>query len=95
LQVLDLGFNISLPGVVTFSKAAAMQEVARKVPLDKLILETDAPFLAPEPLRGKKNFPEYILYTAQKIADLRGIPLEKLARATTENALKLFNISNH
>ena len=95
LQVLDLGFNISLPGIVTFSKAAAMQEVARKVPLDKLILETDAPFLAPEPLRGKKNFPEYILHTAQKIADLRGISLEKLARATTENAIKLFNISNH
>jgi len=94
LQVLDLGFIISLPGVVTFSKAAAMQEVARKVPLDKLILETDAPFLAPEPLRGKKNIPEYILYTAQKIADLRGVSLEKLARTTTENAIKLFNILN-
>ena len=94
LQVLDLGFIISLPGVVTFSKAAAMQEVARKVPLDKLILETDAPFLAPEPLRGKKNIPEYILFTAQKIADLRGVSLEKLARTTTENAIKLFNILN-
>jgi len=94
LQVLDLDFIISIPGVVTFAKAAAMQEVARKVPLDRLILETDAPFLAPEPLRGKKNFPEYVLYTAQKIADLRGLSLEELARATTENALKLFNIMN-
>ena len=92
LKVLELGFIISIPGVVTFNKAAAMQEVAQKVPLDKLIIETDAPFLAPEPLRGKKNIPEYILYTAQKIADLRDLSLEELARTTTENALKLFNI---
>ena len=95
LQVLDLGFIISIPGVVTFTKAAAMQEVAQKVPLDKLILETDAPFLAPEPLRGKKNIPEYVLHTAQKIAELRGLSLGELARTTTENALKLFNIMNH
>jgi len=92
-KVLDLGFFISIPGVVTFSKAEVMQEVALKVPLERLILETDAPFLTPEPLRGKKNFPEYVLYTAQKIADLRGLPLEKLARITTENGLKLFNIA--
>jgi len=94
-KVLDLGFFISIPGVVTFNKAAAMQEVARKIPLDRLILETDAPFLTPEPLRGKKNFPEYVLHTAQKIADLRGLPLEKLARITTENGLLLFNITTH
>ncbi len=94
-KVLDLDFIISIPGVVTFNKAAAMQEVAQKLPPDKLILETDAPFLAPEPLRGKKNIPEYILYTAQKIADLRGLSLEALACTTTENALKLFNILTH
>ncbi|MDX1776822.1 MAG: TatD family hydrolase, partial [Desulfobulbales bacterium] len=68
LKILELGFMVSIPGVVTFNKAAAMQDVAQRVPLDKLILETDAPFLAPEPLRGKKNFPEYILYTARKVA---------------------------
>jgi len=91
-KILDLGFLVSIPGVVTFNKAAAMQEVAQQVPLDMLILETDAPFLAPDPLRGKENIPEYILYTAQKVADLRGISLEELARRTTENASKLFKI---
>ncbi len=92
-KVLDLGFIISIPGVVTFKTAVVMQEVAQKVPLDRLIIETDAPFLAPEPLRGKKNLPEYILYTAQKIAELRGISLEQLARTTTENAKKIFKIA--
>lgn len=91
-KVLDLGFIISLPGVVTFGKAAIMQEVAQKIPPDKLIIETDAPFLAPEPLRGKKNLPEYVLYTAQKIADLRGVSLEELARSTTENARNTFKL---
>lgn len=89
-KVLNLGFILSIPGVVTFKKAAVMQEVAQKVPLEKLIIETDAPFLAPEPLRGKKNIPEYVLYTAQKIANLRGLSLEELARTTTENARNLF-----
>jgi TatD DNase family protein len=91
-KVLDLGFIISIPGVVTFNKAAAMQEVAQKIPLDKLIIETDAPFLAPEPLRGKMNLPEYILYTAQKIADLRGLPLEIVAQTTTQNARNIFRM---
>ena len=93
-RVLDMGFIISIPGVVTFNKAAEMQEVAEKVPLDKLIIETDAPFLAPEPLRGKKNLPEYILYTAQKIADLRGLPLEIVAQATTQNARNIFKMGS-
>jgi TatD DNase family protein len=70
-----------------------MQEVAQKIPLDKLIIETDAPFLAPEPLRGKKNFPEYVLYTARRIADLRGLSLEELASVTTQNARKIFTIA--
>jgi TatD DNase family protein len=91
-QLLDLGFLISIPGVVTFNKASALQEVAQKVPLDKLILETDAPFLAPVPYRGRTNRPEYVLYTAQKIADIRGVTVEEVARSTTDNAQKLFNI---
>lgn len=91
-NVLEMGFIISIPGVVTFNKAGAMQEVARKIPLDRLIIETDAPFLAPAPLRGKKNIPEYILFTAQKIADLRDIPLTELASATTANARNIFKL---
>lgn len=91
-RVLDLGFIISIPGVVTFNRAETMQDVARKVPLDRLILETDAPFLAPVPLRGRKNFPAYILYTAEKIAEMRGMDLEELARKTTENARNIFQI---
>lgn len=94
-KVLELNFIISIPGVVTFSKAAALQEVAKKIPLNRLILETDAPFLAPEPLRGKRNTPELMLYTAKKIAELRAISLEEVVMATTENALKLFNISSN
>jgi len=91
-RVLDLGFFISIPGVVTFNKASTLQKVARKVPLDKLILETDAPFLTPDPYRGRPNLPEYVLYTAQKIADLRGMTVEEIIRITTENACKLFNL---
>jgi len=91
-EVLDLGFLISIPGVVTFNKASALHEVAQKVPLDKLILETDAPFLAPDPYRGRPNIPEYVLYTAKKIADLRGITVDEVARATTNNAQNLFGI---
>ena len=93
-QILDLGFYISIPGVVTFNKANDLQEVAQKVPIDRLILETDAPFLAPVPYRGRTNIPEYMLYTAQKVADLRGITLEEIARTTTDNAQKLFNIQS-
>ena len=94
-QVLDLGFLISIPGVVTFNKAYALHKVAQKIPLNRLILETDAPFLAPDPYRGRTNIPEYLLYTAKKIADLRSIPFEEVARATSDNAQKLFNIPTH
>jgi TatD DNase family protein len=94
-RVLDLGFIISIPGMVTFNKATAMQEVVRKIPLAKLIIETDAPFLAPEPLRGKENMPEYLLYTAQKIADLRGLSLDEVARITTQNARDIFKMVTH
>jgi len=93
-QVLDLGFLISIPGVVTFKKAEALQEVVRKAPLDRLVLETDAPFLAPEPYRGRTNIPEYILFSAQKVAALRGMTIEALARATTENARNIFNLTS-
>lgn len=91
-KILDLGFFISIPGVVTFNRTAALQEVACKVPLDRLLLETDAPFLAPAPWRGKKNIPEYILYTGKKVAELKGISLVELAQATTANAENVFSL---
>ena len=94
-QILNLGFLISIPGIVTFTKASTLHEVAQKIPLDKLILETDAPFLTPDPYRGRTNIPEYVLYTAQKVAGLRGITVEEVARSTTDNAQKLFNILTH
>lgn len=90
--VLDLGFYISVPGVVTFNKAPALQEVAREVSLDNLLVETDGPFLAPVPMRGKRNEPALVLYTAQKVAELKGVSIEEVARRTTENAEKLFNL---
>ncbi len=91
-QVLELGFYISIPGVVTFARAGELREVARRIPLSRLLLETDAPFLTPEPWRGKRNSPAHVLYTAEKIAGLRNIPLAEVARQTTENAEKLFRL---
>ena len=91
-QTLALGFHISLSGIVTFKNAAQIQEVARRVPLDKLLIETDAPFLAPVPMRGKPNFPAYVRHTAQFIADLREVSLDVIAKATTENYYRLFTL---
>jgi len=91
-QSLDLGFSISVPGIVTFAKADVLQEVAVRVPLSSLLLETDGPYLAPNPKRGKRNEPAYLVHTARKIAELRGISLAELAAATTANAFKLFKL---
>ncbi len=87
---LDCGFIISISGVVTFKNAEALREVVRKVPLDRLHVETDAPFLAPMPHRGKKNQPAYVVHTAQWVADLKGVSMPSLASATRANAIKLF-----
>jgi TatD DNase family protein len=84
-QSLALGFYISFGGVVTFPKAAALHEAARAVPLDRILLETDAPYLAPVPLRGKRNEPAFVVHTARRLAELRGVPVAEIARATTEN----------
>ncbi len=88
---LDLGFYISFSGIVTFKSAVELQEVARFVPLDRLLIETDAPYLAPVPHRGKTNEPSYVPHVAEKIAALRGIPLSQVATASTENFFRLFN----
>ena len=89
---LDLGFHISFSGIVTFKNATALKEVARLVPLDRMLIETDAPYLAPVPHRGKRNEPAYVPFVAAEIATLRGIPVAEVARATSANFFRLFNI---
>lgn len=89
-QALDIGFYISFSGIVTFNSAAAIQEVARKAPLDRILVETDCPYLAPVPHRGKTNQPAYVRHTAGFVAELRGMDLEELASATTDNFFTLF-----
>jgi TatD DNase family protein len=88
-KALDLGFNISISGVVTFKNADELRKVVQYIPLDRIHVETDSPFLAPIPHRGKKNTPAYVVHTAKVVAELKGITEEKLAEATTANALKL------
>lgn len=87
---IDLGFYISLSGIVSFKKAEVVHDVARSVPLDRLLVETDAPYLAPVPYRGKPNQPAYVRHVAEAIADLRQISLEEVAAATSRNFLTLF-----
>jgi TatD DNase family protein len=91
-RVLDLGFHISIPGVVTFAKAEMLQEAVREIPLSSLLLETDGPFLAPVPRRGRRNEPALLLYTAQKVAELKGLSLDEVALQTTMNAVRLFGL---
>jgi len=91
-QALALGFYISFSGIVTFASAEQLREVAVKVPLDRILVETDSPWLAPVPHRGSQNEPQYVLEVAQCMADLRGISLEQLAQATTDNFNRLFQL---
>ncbi len=90
---LDLGLYISVAGVVTFKTAEAIREAVRIVPCDRLLVETDCPFLAPIPHRGKRNEPAYVVETARKVAELWGAPLDEVARATTANVRRLFRIA--
>lgn len=89
-QCLNLGFNISISGVVTFKNAHDLRETVKMIPLDRIHVETDAPFLAPVPMRGKQNTPAYVVHTAKVVAELKGITLEQLAAQTRQNAMKLF-----
>ncbi|MEL6494687.1 MAG: TatD family hydrolase [Cyanobacteria bacterium J06623_7] len=89
---LDLGFYISYSGIVTFKNAKQVQAAAKIVPSDRLLIETDCPFLAPVPKRGKTNEPSYVRYVAEYVARLRDTPLETLAKQTTANACRLFGI---
>lgn len=89
-QALILGFYISLSGIVTFKNARELQETAKQVPLDRLLVETDAPFLAPIPMRGKTCEPAFVAHTARFVAELRGMTVEDLESATTDNFFRLF-----
>jgi len=89
-QALDLGFYLSFSGIVTFKNAAIVKEVAQKCPLDRLLVETDSPYLAPVPYRGKPNEPAYVRYVAEEIAKLRSLPVETVRQATTDNFFRLF-----
>lgn len=91
-EMIDLGLYISIPGIATFTNAHLLHEVIRAADLRHLLLETDGPFLAPVPYRGKRNEPKLLLYTAQMVADLKQISLDEVARATTANAIRLFRL---
>lgn len=90
VQAMELGFYISFSGIVTFKNAIALQEIAKKIPLDRMLIETDAPYLAPVPYRGKSNQPAYVYYVAEFLAGLRGEIFDKIAQHTTENFCRLF-----
>jgi TatD DNase family protein len=89
---MDMGFYISVPGTVTFTKAQTLQEVVRRIPLERVLIETDCPFLAPVPFRGKRNEPAYVQYVARAIADIKKISFETVAEVTFQNACSVFGI---
>lgn len=93
-KCVEMGMHISFAGMVTFKKNESLREVANSVPLDRLLIETDAPYLAPQPKRGKRNEPAYVTMTAEYLAESRGISLEELAAATTANAERVFLLRN-
>ncbi|WP_072391298.1 TatD family hydrolase [Hyphomicrobium sp. CS1GBMeth3] len=90
MRAVDLGLYVSFSGVISFKKTEALQEIARDVPLDRILVETDAPFLAPVPYRGKTNEPAFVVHTAATLARIRGISEADVARATTENFFRLY-----
>ena len=89
---LDLGFYLSFTGIITFKNADALRDVARKIPLEKMLVETDSPYLTPVPFRGKRNEPAYVRYVAEMIGKIKALSLEEVARTTTQNVRVLFKI---
>jgi TatD DNase family protein len=90
-QAIDLGFYISISGIITFKNAEDLRQTVRALPLERLLVETDSPYLAPVPMRGKSCEPAYVAHTAAKVAELKGVSLDELARATTANFFRLFD----
>jgi TatD DNase family protein len=88
---IDLGIYISFTGILTFKNSQALRDIARELPPDRILVETDAPYLAPLPYRGKRNEPSYVVETAKVLADTRGVTPDEIARQTTENFFRLFN----
>jgi TatD DNase family protein len=93
-QAMDLNFYISFSGIITFKNAVELQEVAQKIPLERILIETDAPYLAPVPFRGKPNEPSYVKYVAEKLSELRNEKVEKIAEMTTRNFFDLFSLAD-
>ncbi|OGW44629.1 MAG: hydrolase TatD [Nitrospirae bacterium RBG_16_43_11] len=91
-KALNMGLYISFSGVITFKNAKKMHDIVKAIPLNRILIETDAPFLTPVPHRGKRNEPAYVKYTAEKIADIKGISLEELGKTITDNAARLFRL---
>ena len=91
---IDLGFHISFSGIVTFRNAQSLKDVARRVPLERMLIETDSPYLAPVPYRGKRNHPALVVHVAEEIARLRDLPVEEVGRITSRNFFRLFGISD-
>jgi len=91
-QAIDLNYYISISGIVTFKNAGELRDVVKKIPMDRLLVETDSPYLAPVPYRGKSNEPKYVREVAEFIAELKGVPFEELAEVTTQNFLSLFRL---
>jgi TatD DNase family protein len=93
-RAIDLGFYVSIAGPVTYRNARQLPDIVRALPLDRLLVETDCPFLTPEPYRGKRNEPAYVRLVAKRLAELKNMDIEALAEATTANARRLFGLSN-
>lgn len=91
MQAMEMNFCISFSGIITFRNALTLQDVAKKVPLEKMLIETDAPYLAPMPYRGKPNEPAYVYYVAEKLAQLKEVSLDAVAQQTTDNFFRLFH----
>ncbi|MBI4964455.1 MAG: TatD family hydrolase [Desulfomonile tiedjei] len=91
-RAMDLGFHISIPGTVTYKKNEILRSIVAELPPERLLLETDCPFLSPEPMRGKDNEPAFIVHTARRVAEVRGVSLEQISEITTANAIRLFNL---
>ncbi len=91
-QLVDLGWYIGFTGVLTFKNARRAIETAASIPLERIVLETDCPYMAPVPHRGKRNDPGYLCHMAQKLSEIRGMPLEEICRITVENGKRLYGI---